>query len=159
VNIKIIAILRDPIERLVSAWIMYHYHFKDSIHKYFYDPRPLERVINDCLAHHQSYNFYKDRRGYLQRGLYLEQLNRYYNYFDKNNILLIDHVDLKYNHDSTLLKIYNFLEVESILIPQIKCNSSKIFIESNTLDNIKQLKSFYYRPNYDLALLTGIKFE
>ena len=51
---------------------------------------------------------------FLHRGFYYEQLERYYQFFPVENILVIEHRELKNNRISTLRKIEQFLNISYV---------------------------------------------
>lgn len=68
-----LALLRDPVERAYSAWNMYHQFKDDPRHGWLYDERPFETAVEDELAGKAI----DPARRYLDRGLYMPQLERY----------------------------------------------------------------------------------
>lgn len=105
-NIKLIAILRNPIDRAISA---YRYAVERGL-----ENRTFSEAINYEIKY--GLNAYKDYREanqkfYLKRGLYYQQLNNYYKYFSKDQILVLFFEELIKNKEQLLSKIFQFLEV------------------------------------------------
>ncbi len=91
---KLIYILRDPIDRIIS-----HY-----IHNCTFDE--LEnRKISDVLTDLKN-------NLYICRSKYYMQLEQYLNNFPKSNVLIITVEDLYEHRQQTLQKIFNFLNVD-----------------------------------------------
>jgi len=68
-----LAILRDPVERAYSAWNMYHRFKDDARSAHRYDPRSFEEAVEEELSGRQV----DEAKRYLDRGLYMPQLERY----------------------------------------------------------------------------------
>lgn len=86
-----LAILRDPVERAYSAWNMYH-QFKDdprSAHRH--DPRSFEQAVEEELA---GLTVNKAQR-YLDRGVYMPQLERYLNAIGPDRLMVHSFDQLK----------------------------------------------------------------
>ena len=52
-----------------------------------------------------------------ERGLYEKQLENYYKYFKKEQILILDYQQIKENPKKILRSCFDFLEVEGNFIP------------------------------------------
>jgi hypothetical protein len=104
--IKLILILRNPIERAYSAW-------KLNV-KYFEEKRSFEEAIKYELKFKQNENetFFTIATNYLQRGLYYKQIVKLLKWFPKQNVLILISEIIKENPDKEYKKIYNFLNIE-----------------------------------------------
>lgn len=111
-EVKLIAILRDPVERAIS----HYFHVKRKGQ----EPLPIlealqseeERLAN--VIKKQDYN--SDifiNYSYKTRGLYHEQLLRYSNFFPMNNILVINSDALFMQPSDTLRRIFEFVGVDT----------------------------------------------
>ncbi len=90
--VKLIYLVRDPIDRAVSHYV----HLSESGR----DDRPL----NEALSH-------LDRNPYLDCSSYSMQLDRYLGYFPRSQILVIQSEALKTRRDETLGRVFRFLGV------------------------------------------------
>lgn len=90
---KLIYILRDPIKRMVSEYI---HQYASGIEN---------RNYTEALGNFNN-NFY------LGRSRYYLQLEQYFNYFPKTNILILTAEELVSSHEKTLQTIFSFLKVE-----------------------------------------------
>jgi hypothetical protein len=100
-KLKIIVILRDPVERAFSHWKMEYYKGNDKENFYYAIKNEEERLKE---SQHRIFS-------YKSRGLYTRQLDRIYSNFPKKNILVIKHCDLKNNHEQTVQTVFNFLDI------------------------------------------------
>jgi hypothetical protein len=100
-NIKIIACLRNPIERAFSH---YRYNLKAN---------GKLSIYNDFYC---AVNKSKELLG---RGFYFKQLKRYFNLFPRENILIMIFRNLKEHPEEFVQEIYKFLDVDHKFIPSI----------------------------------------
>ena len=108
-NAKLLVILRDPYDRAYSDYLM---HVRDNNEK---------RTFLDALKQdHGKYRFYVG--SYLEKSLYGEQLQRYYNYFDREQLMIIPFADLSKNSEKTVKSVIEFLEIDASFIPN--CSDS-----------------------------------
>jgi hypothetical protein len=112
---KLVAILRNPTYRAIS-----HYFFS----KFFgWETLPLmdallaeeERIRPKLEKMLQDESYFSDETiwfSYKQRGLYIEQLRRYWEVFDRKQILIIDNAKLLNETRDTLKIIFEFLDID-----------------------------------------------
>ena len=99
-NAKIIIMLRNPIERAFSHYLM-DYRLgliSDS----------FENILAKKSKHKNAHLFYQQ---YIEVSKYAKQIQRYLDFFEKENILFIDHEDFKKNVSRTVDKVYDFLNI------------------------------------------------
>jgi len=99
-NAKIIIMLRNPIERAFSHYLM-DYRLgliSDS----------FENIIAKKSKHKNALLYYQQ---YIEVSKYAKQIQRYLDFFEKENILFIDHEDFKKNVSRTVDKVYDFLNI------------------------------------------------
>lgn len=120
---KLIVILRDPIDRAYS-----HY----TIFKRFHDENNFEEAI-------------ENRPGLLTRGLYHDSLMKYYEFFDKKDVLVLFYEDIKKNELDLLNKIYVFLNIDEAFVPtKLK--------QATNLTIFPRLQSFLYTYRIDFII-------
>lgn len=152
-DIKLIIVLRDPAYRALSAWNMYHHHFKSGPQKYLHDERSFSEAITDDLKKIETDNYYSTHKGYIKRGLYYEQIEEYLKYFDSGQILVVDYNELKYQVSEPVKKICSFLKIPSENLYVEVLNKSKDQSKNAYQSEIERLKEFYLPHNkklYDL---------
>jgi len=110
-SVKLIALLRNPVDRAFS-----HYHhnrqfpgkepltFKDAIEE-------APHILPDDVMKDEWLYYNYDYRSYITRGFYDEQLERWYEYFPKKNILVINSEIFFANPASELKKVLQFLNM------------------------------------------------
>jgi hypothetical protein len=107
-NIKLIAILKDPIERAKS-----HYKMRVRAHG---ETRSFEEVVLqqlDCIDQSKR-EFPTETDSYVFFGEYGRILTRYLDYFRQQQFLILYADELKRKPDSALKKIYQFLAVKPL---------------------------------------------
>ena len=160
-NIKIIAILRDPVGRAVS-----HYHH--AVRKGFEDLKISEAL--GCEDERLAGDLEKIKKGdfslswrykeqsYTRRGLYAEQLERYFDLFPRNQICLLKSEDLFSDPQQEIEKIFEFLGVDSRFVLEdiaAKNVGSYLCEDENTND---YLEKRFAESNQKLANEYGINF-
>jgi hypothetical protein len=95
-NVRLIYIVRDPIERMRS-----HYLYALSRGK---ESRPIEQAFGED-------------RSYLDISRYAMQLERYEPYFRRDQLLLLESRDLKHRRAETLRLVYRFIGVDDTFVP------------------------------------------
>ena len=151
-NIKLIVILRNPVDRAIS-----HYS-----HLMLFSPLgSLEEELKneDLLPMDYASQFYKSK-AYKRRGHYAEQLARYFQYFNRDQILVLNSDDLYANPLETINEVCRFLNIRMVNkgdIDFIPHNPSKH--KANVSKKTKDELSAYFAPhNKKLYQLIGKDF-
>ena len=158
-DMKIIIVLRDPVERALSAWTMYHHHFKTGRNAKWHDPRSFGEAIKDELSGIDNTNYYTDRRAIVRRGIYVDQVERYFASFHQNQILILESKALKQNLADSINLITSFLEIEEEALNPMTLNPSKVDIKSEYVAELQHLREFYRPHNEALFELLGCDFN
>lgn len=126
--VKVIIILRNPIERAYSSWAFRVQCGWESIVNF----EQAVQAEKNRIANHYEWDFH-----YLQTGFYYEQIKRYFNLFPRNQIFICTHDSLNQDCISLLQNIFNFLEVDNNFIPDvsIRHNQTKL-AKSQLVDNL-----------------------
>ncbi len=117
-QIKIIAIIRDPIQRAYSQY----WHTKKLI--------SLKASFEQVIQQYPEF---------IERGLYYKQLSKYYNLFPCQNIKVVIYENFRENPQKTIQEIFSFLGVDKNFLPPSlykKINKRKI-VKNELLRNIK----------------------
>jgi hypothetical protein len=88
---KIIYLIREPLQRMVSAWLQARSDAHD------------DRKLHESLLLQSRY---------LALSQYATQLERYLTYFDRNQLLVVRTEDLAADPASTILQVCSFLDVD-----------------------------------------------
>ena len=101
---RLLFVLRNPIDRAYSQYHFYVYTGKVQADRSFHE------VLWD-----QRSAFRKDM---IQRGMYARQLKRFEKYFDREQMKIILHRELREQTTETVQDIYRFLEVDPDVQPE-----------------------------------------
>lgn len=125
-NMRFIYSVRDPIDRIVSSYMMYY-------EKGFTDLSLPEAVIQD--------------RHYIDACRYASQIAPYISQFGANNILLLNFDEITQDLESTLKKIAVFLDIDPIGFP------SSPSVHANKSLGSKRLHRRFHNPNLMLRAI------
>lgn len=129
-HIKLIVLLRDPVERAFSAWNMFRNKFDGNPERFLakwrqYDEASrnemirmlsgesfpeFDEVVRDEIDKMISGDS-KIEPSFVRRGIYYDQLLRHFKYFERSQILIIDSQLLKINKHRVLNEVIRFLDL------------------------------------------------
>lgn len=156
-DVKLIIILRDPIERAFS-----HYHF---LPQNDHAPQMFERVMNRELtrlqtAFDENQNLDKiiSNCPYLGNGLYELHLRRWLKYFAPEQLLILPMDGLSERPSDTVKHVYNFLGLPGHELSQYKRH--KVGSYPKISAHIQKILTDFFKPhNQNLNKLLGeLKF-
>ena len=130
-NAKIIIMLRNPIERAFSHYLM-DYRLgliSDS----------FENVLAKKSKHKNAHLFYQQ---YIEVSKYAKQIQRYLDFFEKENILFIDYEDFKKNVSKTVGQVYSFLNISTEFAADINTKYNTFTMPKNKV--IRLIYSFVF---------------
>ena len=110
-SMKLIFLLRDPIQRAISHYCMELQRSNENLslaHAFLAEPFRLWKHRNN----HQE-NSSLRLHSYLHRGFYRKQIDRFRKLFPSSQILILKNEDLLQHHELTLKKIYHFLNIKN----------------------------------------------
>ena len=153
-NAKIIIMLRNPIERAFSHYLM-DYRLgliSDS----------FENIIAKKSKHKKSHLFYQQ---YIEVSKYATQIQRYLDFFEKDSILFIDYDDFKKNVSETVDKVYNFLNISTDFAANINTKYNAFTMPKNKIIRfiysfvfLRKILTFLF-PIYLVRNIRGFLFE
>jgi len=129
-DIKMIILLRDPIQRAFSAWNMYKRRYLNN-REWFYEDwvsycnpdTGFTRRSNDTLFNFNKFvkeeisHCNQDSPGLIEcpilfQGLYHQQITRFYSLFEREQFLIIESMNLRNNTSDVIRKIESFLGID-----------------------------------------------
>jgi len=150
-HVKIIALLRDPIKR---AWSGYQ-------HNRYYRPKSENRDFLTAVSWELPDTYLEEKKNfkgrkfpYLSTGLYAEHLKRWYQVFDKEQILVIDSERYFKNRLKCCHLVLEFLGLEKFN-PMIGFHHMKGKGPQINQEDYLKLKNFYIEANKELKTLIG----
>ena len=118
-KVKLIAVLRNPVERAIS----HYFHEKKKGREQLPILEAMQQEEERCAGEwqrlledasyfsqaHQSFS-------YKQRGMYIEQLQCYWNFFSKEQILILESIRLFSQPQTVLKQVFTFLGIDSSVV-------------------------------------------
>ena len=151
-KIKLIAVLRNPVDRSYSNY------FLGSQKKRFEVIIENEKKIIENIDRNNKEVYYKFvHSSILARGFYAEQLERWYEVFPKEQILIIKSEELASETNKVMNKIFHFLGLDDCNIHD-SSKKNKIVYEPMRKETRLNLTEYFRPYNKKLYSLTGIDF-
>lgn len=154
-NLKLILILRNPIERAYSAW--------NRLDWPRYGYTSFNDVVRDGLAkieQEQQYYAPKGQPTYLQRGLYRMQIERYLALFPREQLLILENGEMRRDTPGTMRKITQYVGLSDYA-----WESENFAPEGQTVSSApmnpetrERLVEFYRPYNQQLYELLGVDY-
>ena len=175
-NVQLIIVLRDPVQRAFSAFSHYRSRFEleeeycinvknrpkregNLLYEKLLKGRQKFPSFRECIE--IELDMMKSGEGFepalLRRGLYLEQLQAYWKYFDPSQILILGFKDLANNTFETLDAICRFLGVSRFDCDKINTESKNrgSYSEHMKEEDRVLLEEFFAEPNRQLFETIG----
>lgn len=131
-DVKLIVVLRDPVKRAYSAWNHYKQHFETGryitaiknkprregnlLFEMFFGSRTSFPTFRECID--IELELIEKGEGFepalLRRGLYLQQLQTYWQYFNPEQLLILGFKDLIADTERTLNQVCSFIGITEI---------------------------------------------
>jgi hypothetical protein len=135
-KMKLILILRNPIERAYSHWNMESSRNADEL-SFLEAIKAEEQRCRDALPHqHRTFS-------YIDRGHYLDQLRKIWTFFPKEQVLVLKSEDLKHNPNGTLNKVADFLGITQFNNIETKNVHSKSYLSPMSKEERDLLESIF----------------
>lgn len=147
-EIKLIAVLRNPIDRAYSHWNMARQNK--------FEPLTFTQAVakekQRCREHLPGIC---QRYSYTDRGFYSEQIRRMQRYFDDNQLLFIRHENLKQDPATVLKQVSDFLDIDAVTGIQAKDIHSKPYDTRISDAEREMLSELYYFEIKQLERILG----
>lgn len=143
-HIKLIVIIRSPIDRAFSHWNM-ELNRNNETKDFLYC------IKNEKLRLNSSSDKTKRIVSYVDRGLYVSQIQRIYSYFDAKQVFIIKYEDFINNQQEKLQEILSFLNLEPFIFTlqkvfetnyhnRVIINEAKEYLSNIFYPEIKELE-------------------
>ena len=159
-NAKIIAVLRNPIDRAYSNYnqkMQDEGDTKTTFEEIVYSE--IEKIEND-ENDEENHAFLVDEfyELLLARGFYAKQLEFWFKKFPRKNVLLISSEELATNTDKTVSEIFEFLEVPNQKISDLTKQNERKYPRMK--DSTRNTLINFYKPyNEKLFSMLDSKFD
>jgi Sulfotransferase domain len=104
-QMKWILVLRNPVERAFSAWNMERKRGAEELTFEQAVEQEPSRCREALPLQHRIFS-------YLDRGFYAHQVRRLFNIFGRQNCLILLNEELRTDHQTSLKKVFDFLEID-----------------------------------------------
>lgn len=171
-ELKFIFLIRNPIERAYSQYnMLIHWSKEQLLYEYslYPDKMKLNKLMDQLLdVENYPFDYWVEMEidkinnnqnnpsdffpDFLHRGIYYEQLMRYYHFYSKESILIIENGELKENRIKTLKKIERFLNIPSANWNNVDLNEKFVshYDDTITYSLRKKLRTFFKPYNKKL---------
>lgn len=157
-DIKLILQLRDPVDRAYSNYNLSVRGGSETLS--FEDSIKNEIVLlekNDNFESEEIEKFIRPR-SYIAKGLYYNQIRKWFELFSKDQIMVINTEDLSNNPNQTLQKIFEFLKLPNEKIENIQNRKVADYKPMNK-ETRRFLNDFFKPHNKKLFRLLGNSFN
>jgi hypothetical protein len=160
-DMRLIAILRDPVARAYSAWNMYRgfSHSSNPSFRKLAEGRTFEAAITEDINMIEQAEDSNSPCTYVRRGIYVEQLQRYFRYFARDALLILDYHDFLHTPDTCLASVCRFLKIDETFKFRIECRNVSNYESDIPKAAADLLHSFYAPHNESLFQLLGREFK
>jgi hypothetical protein len=109
-GMKLIILLREPAERAYSAWNMYRKFgaTPGGVYAPHHETRSFEQAVREEIGEIAG-KCAKPLPGYVQRGLYAEQIERYLELFPREQLFVLDSAALASDTTATVNRVLAFV--------------------------------------------------
>ncbi|MEG4407907.1 Wzt carbohydrate-binding domain-containing protein [Microcoleus sp. MON2_D5] len=154
-DVKLIVMLRNPVKR---AWLHYHLEVASGCEKLDFEkaiasePDRLKGEIEKIKADQSYYSFNHQHYSYLSRGIYVEQIRNWLDYFPREQLLILKSEDSEANADKVFSEVLDFLGISAIASKEYEMNTVEEY--SKIPAAIEQQLTEYFQPyNQELSNL------
>jgi hypothetical protein len=144
-NAKLIAILRNPVDRAYSNYLRCVRNDQEPITDF------AEALRQEPI---RIQNNWSPKWFYKSKGFYYEQLKRYFEVFDKNQIQIYLYEDLCDSPSNLMQNLFEFLDVDSTFVPNISEKKNVSYIPKNRL-----LQKFLKKTNIIKSIVKPLLSE
>ncbi len=149
-ELKLIVLLRDPVERAYSHYLMERERQQESL------PYALALLAEKIRLSRDKNKYQHDSahrlHSYRARGLYAQQIKNLYRHFSQHQVLLLSTTALREHHADTLNSIWRFLEIDPVAVA-----AEEVFARHSQTGDVP-VSSFFLRKSFraDLRALQSL---
>lgn len=155
-TIKLIVLLRDPIERAYSAFKMGQRMGIDPLKTF---QKAIDRELSwEQKGLHKDYTKARHNLAYLARSNYAQQIQHWLTFFPKEQFLFLKSESFFENAENSIIKVNQFLQLSDFLPQDLKPKntSANSSIDSKIKESLKQ---YFFDQNEQLVELLGEEFS
>lgn len=146
-TVKLIVLLRNPIDRAYSHYQMEAKQDNNELPFEEAIEQEEKRIMDDMKKMERDENFYSInfyRKSYLTRGIYVDQLKRWFEYFPREQFLILKSEDFYSKTPEVYQQVLDFLN-----LPKFELNSFKPYRmrkHSSISEETRKKLVDYFRP-------------
>ncbi len=133
---KLIVVLRNPVDRAYSNFLHMVRDNREPCEEF-------EQALEDEPGRIEE-NWYASWH-YKQMGFYYEQLKRYFELFEREQIRIYLYEDLNFDAVATLQDIFRFLEVDDSFVPDVSVRYNESGVHKNR--SLKNIHTYLLKPD------------
>lgn len=171
---KFIVMLRDPVKRAFSQCSMlidkneingstFEQHLENDLNRMISVGLISNKTLTEeeeDVAWAEYQNHKKWRKAMIGRGFYEYQLRKWFEYFPREQFLILNGQDLDLNRTATMHRVYEFLGLTDFRLPPGGKRIHRRKYKSFMPDKVRDFLYEFYRPyNQRLGQLLGPEFE
>lgn len=159
-NVKLIVLLRNPVDRAISYywWEVKGRHESLPMHAAFHtEDERIHSGRQKVMKNRHYYSFAHEHFSYLDRGKYAEQLERYFCYFERENMLILRSEDFFSDTQKEFDKVLQFLGLPAYRLAKPKPKNTGTY-RRKTDPELKQYLAEYFQP-YNQKLYELLHFD
>ncbi|MCY7383956.1 MAG: Wzt carbohydrate-binding domain-containing protein [Microcoleus sp. CAN_BIN18] len=160
-DVKLIVMLRNPVQR---AWLHYNLEVAVGCEKLDFEKAiasegdRLKGEIEKIKTDDGYYSFNHQHYSYLSRGIYVEQIKNWLDYFPKEQLLILKSEDFQKDSGKVFSRVLDFLDINASAVKEYQSNSAEDY--SNMPKAIEQELIGYFEPyNRELSELLKEDFS
>jgi hypothetical protein len=146
-DVKLIVVLRNPVERAISSY--YHQIKYGTL-----PPLDIEDGLSNILNEAIQMEPFARGKEVLDFGLYNRALSRYFEYFQREDLLILFHEEVTKDPLSEIKKCYQFLEISEDFTPKkLLSRPQKVIYSIPRLRWLTMRNKYLYSYNESLTRL------
>ncbi len=163
-DVKLIVMLRNPVDRAYSGYIMGRDYGWDSAETFEAALEQEERykqetnILQINPYTHIEFSKIHDKLFYLERSKYYSQLSVWFKYFKREQFLFIKSENFFENPKKELTKVYDFLGITPIYPTDLRPRNARQY-DALSSEIRAELEAFFQEENKKLIELLGEEFS
>ncbi len=160
-DVKLIVMLRNPVQR---AWLHYNLEVAIGCEKLEFEKAiasegdRLKGEVEKIRSDEGYYSFNHQHYSYVSRGIYVDQIKNWLDYFPREQLLFLKYEDFQANPAKVFSRVVDFLDISVIAVSEYEINSAEDY--SKMPEAIEQELSDYFKPyNQELSDLLKEDFS